>query len=181
MSYVSREIHTRQCFSTVLLISVVIVAAVMNATSVHSLQRTTLFPARDLTPCVSSQSPPPETSSGRLCQPTRPPSFISQEPDPTHWVSYRYSIYRRLRNSQKRVYIRICDRIRIFDNWTYIQLWFPNTTPDLDPATKQHAIQGVTATSFGLQYILPPCWRYTMLPQCNAVNVYVREQNVARE
>jgi len=41
------------------------IAAVMNATSVHSLQRTTPNPLSwpGLTPCVSSQSP------GRLCQP----------------------------------------------------------------------------------------------------------------
>jgi len=41
----------------------------MNATSVHSLQRTTPNPLScpGLTPCVSSQSPP-EPSSGRLCQ-----------------------------------------------------------------------------------------------------------------
>jgi len=42
------------------------IAAVMNATSVHSLQRTTPNPLScpGLTPCVSSVPPP-----GRLCQP----------------------------------------------------------------------------------------------------------------
>ena len=42
------------------------IAAVMNATSVHSLQRTTLNPLScpGLTPCVSSQSPVPTTPVG---------------------------------------------------------------------------------------------------------------------
>ena len=47
------------------------ISAVMNATSVHSLQRTTPNPLScpGSTPCVSSQSPPLEPSSDRLCQP----------------------------------------------------------------------------------------------------------------